>query len=351
MAAHQLAEELLQQNAHGFDVGGQLAAADFFGHGEGGAAGQGVAAEGAGVLPGLEVIHRGCHGEGANGEAPAQPLGQGDGIGLDPQLLVAPQAAAAAHTHLHLIEDQQDVLLAAKLPHPLEEGGVAGVDPPFALEGFEHDGGHPGAGRLTAAEQGLEGGDVVVGEVLESLHHGLKALVVFGLAGCRDGGEGASVEAGLGGENNWRLSAGAADAPGDAAMLAGQFDRGLVGFGAGIAEEHRVGAAVGRDPGGELLLLRDPVEVGDVLEFAQLPAQLAAHDAAAVAQGADGDAGDAVEVALAVLIPHPHTPAPNQFEGEAPVGVHHRRLGGGLPGWRHDGSGGTRTHKPEGVRF
>ena len=79
------------------------------------------------------------------------------------------------------------------------------------MQRFEHHGRHPGAARLTAAEQGLEGGDVVVGEVLESLHHGLKALVVFGLAGRRDGGEGASVEAGLGGENDWRLSAGAAD--------------------------------------------------------------------------------------------------------------------------------------------
>jgi hypothetical protein len=33
VAVHQLAEELLQQNAHGFDVGGQLAAADLDGDG------------------------------------------------------------------------------------------------------------------------------------------------------------------------------------------------------------------------------------------------------------------------------------------------------------------------------
>ncbi len=138
------------------------------------------------------------------------------------------------------------------------------------------------------------------------------------------------------------------------AVLAGQLDGGLIGFGAGIAEEDAVGAAAPNDPAGQFLLLGDPVEVGDVLKPAQLFAQGPAHHSVAVAEGAGGDPGHAVEVATPVLVTDPHPPAFDELERQAGIGVHHRRNRGvshrqrclglwrGLAGPRQgDGSGGT----------
>ena len=355
MARRQRRQLLLQQLPHRRHMGRQVAAAELLGHGERGAAGQGIAAEGAGVLTGLEQIGRGLHAEGADRHATPEALGQGDGIGLHPELLIAPQAAGAADAHLHLIEDQQDVVLIAELAHAAEEGRIAGVHAALALQGLQQHRRHPRPLGLAVAQQHLEGGRVVVGEVAEALHHRLKALVVLRLAGGGDGRQGAAVEAGLGREDQWAALGAAIDAAHHVAVLAGQLDRRLIGLGAGIAEEDLVGAAVGGDPGRQLLLLRDPVEVGHVLQPPQLARQRPPHHRAAVAEGADGDAGHAIEIALALAVPQPDAAAAHQLDREAPVGVHHRRVGRCLARRRRDrcchGSGGTRTHMPEGARF
>ena len=346
MALHQGAQFLFEHGPHAAHLGEQVAAFQFGQHGEAGAAGEGIAAEGAGVVAGTEEVAVVFHGQGTDGDAAAQSLGQGEGVRFHPQLLVAPQLAAAAHADLHLVEDQQDVVGIAELAHPAEEGQLAGMHAPFALQGLKQHGGHPGTAGLALRQQTFKCGRVVVGEVAEALHHRLEALVVLGLAGGGDRGQGAAVEAGLGGEDQGPLLR--ADATHQLAMLAGQLDGRLIGLSAGIAEEHPVEAAAGRDRLRQLLLFRDPVQIGHVLQPAQLAVEGLAQTRVAVAQGAHGDAGHAVEVAAAVLIPHPHTLSSHQLHREAGIGVHHRV--GGVRGWR-DGSGGTRTHMPEGARF
>ena len=337
MPLHQGLKLLPQAGGHGLHVGEQVAPLDLLDHRESGPAGKGIAPEGAGVFASPEEVGGGLHRQRSDRDAAAEALGEGEGVRFDAEPLVAPPAPAAAHPHLHLIEDQQNGAFIAELAQPLEEGRIAGVHAAFALEGFEQHRRHPRALGFTLGQQGLEGGGVVVGEVAEALHHRLEVLVIFRLAGGAHSRQGAAVEAGFGGEDH-----GALDAAHHVPMLAGQLDCGLVGLGAGIAEEHPVGAAALADRPGQGLLLGDAVQVGHVLEGAQLVAEIAPQHPVAMAEGAHGDAGDAVEVATALVVPHPKPFPPHQGEGKARVGVHHRRK---------DGSGGTRTHMPEGARF
>jgi len=112
---HPLLQALLQLLAPLLHVLQQSAPLQFTGHREGSAARQGIAAKSAGVVPRLEHGGLVFHSQGADREAAAEALGGGEGIGLDAQLLVAPKGAAAAHAHLHLITDQQQLALIAEL--------------------------------------------------------------------------------------------------------------------------------------------------------------------------------------------------------------------------------------------
>ena len=107
-------------------------------------------------------------------------------------------------------------------------------------------------------------------------------------------------------------------------MLTGQLDGGFVRFCPGIAEEDAVGAAVADQPTGQLFLLGDSIEIGDVLKAAKLPFKAAAHGPVAVPQGVGGDASDSIEVATTAIVPDPATPPAHQREREAVVSVHHR---------------------------
>ena len=82
-----------------------------------------------------------------------------------------------------------------------------------------------------------------------------------------------------------------------------------------------------------------------MLELVELLDKGLAQHRIAVTQGADGYAGDRIEVLVAVAVPDPNPLTSHQFEGISGIGIHHRRGDG------RDGSGGTRTHMPEGARF
>ena len=192
----EILESLLQLLPTFLHIAQQPPALNFMRHGQSSCAGKGVAAEGAGVITGLEHIRCGVHQQGTDGMAASQSLGQGEGVRFDAELLVAPEPTAAAHAHLHLIKDQQDVALAAVLAQALEEAGITGVNPPFTLQRFKQHGRHRRSVGFMAFEQRLEGMDVVVREVIEALNHRFEALVVARLAGGAHGCQGAAMEAG-----------------------------------------------------------------------------------------------------------------------------------------------------------
>ena len=76
-------------------------------------------------------------------------------------------------------------------------------------------------------------------------------------------------------------------------------DRGLVGFGAGIGEEHEIGEGRVDQPAGVKLALRGLIEVRDVPELRALARQRLDHVRMRMADGGDRDAGAEVEIALA----------------------------------------------------
>ena len=77
-------------------------------------------------------------------------------------------------------------------------------------------------------------------------------------------------------------------------MPPGQLDGGLVALGSRIAKERLVGAGVLAQPSGQFGLLRGVVEIGDVVELGHLVAHRLCQGGVRVAQGAGGDARDAV---------------------------------------------------------
>ena len=91
-------------------------------HAVGDGAGERIAAEGGAVRAGR---HAGGGARGrqarADREAAAQALGQRHDVGRHPGPFVGEQPAGPAHAALHLVEDQQQVVLVAELPQLLEE--------------------------------------------------------------------------------------------------------------------------------------------------------------------------------------------------------------------------------------
>ena len=156
--------------------------------------------------------------------------------------------------------------------------------------------------------------------------------MIFGLTGGGDSSEGAAVEAGCRRENHGLLDASAL-----MAVFAGQFDRGFVGFRAGIAEKNAVGTAVVHQPAGELLLFRNPIEIRDVLKASELFAQSLIHRSVAVAQCAGRDTSDRIEVSATLCVFDPAALPFGQSQRETAVGVHHS-------GWM--GAGGLEPPRP-----
>ena len=75
---------------------------------------------------------------------------QGDHIGFDIQLLVAPELAAATHPHLIFVKDQENVALIAVATDRTEHLGITWMDTALALERLAQDSANPRAMGLEA---------------------------------------------------------------------------------------------------------------------------------------------------------------------------------------------------------
>mmetsp|Transcript_2953 Transcript_2953/g.9707 ORF Transcript_2953/g.9707 Transcript_2953/m.9707 type:complete len:489 (-) Transcript_2953:104-1570(-) len=291
-----------------------------------------VPAKSGGVVPGLEDGGGVRAGHRADGHAPAQGLGGADHVGRDAQVLVAPEAARAAHPGLHLIDHQQRAALVADAAGLCEEGAVPGGDAALPLERLEQDGGEAvllaqpqGPAPLRPGDGLPEGGHVVVGCVHKALGHGAEGVLVLGLPGGCDGGQRAPVEAVPRGHHEGPLH----PARG-ARVLAGQLDGRLVGLRPGVAEEHLVSGRPIKDFAGQLALLRDVVEVGDVRHAGNLAGDCVHEGRVRVPEHRGGDARGKVEVARPVDAPE--RAALTAVDGNAlpGVGAHHGAVEGRL---------------------
>src|SRR5207237_6641566 len=90
------------------------------------------------VIAGHEGIRETLAGhERADGQPPAQRLGDGDRVGLDARLLVGPQRPRASHAALDLIEDERRAMRVAALARRAQALLAQHVDPALALDRLE----------------------------------------------------------------------------------------------------------------------------------------------------------------------------------------------------------------------
>ena len=183
-------------------------------------------------------------------------------------------------------------------------------DAGLALDRLEHD-----RGGLVGDRGGQRVG-VAVRHEGDVAGQRLERLAVGRLGGERERAHGAAVEAALGGDD-----VGAAGAP-------GELERGLVGLGAGVGEEHLAGPAGAEQREqllGELDLRLAGEEVRDVAERLELVGDRLDQRRVGVAERVDGDAAEQVDVLLAVGVPDVGALAADERQLRRAEGVHQRR--------------------------
>jgi hypothetical protein len=245
-------------------------------------------------------------------------LGQGDDVGLEPEVLAREQAAGAAHTALHLVRDQEDPVGAGDLAQLREEARMGHHVAALSLHrlhdhrrhlGRIHGGAEHGLGEevealhvagLGTAVHGAAVAVRVVG-VQHLGHEGTVALALDGLArGEAHGPVGAPVERAV--EGHDLLTTGAQPR---------ELDGALHDLGPRVREEHAEGARARGAPRQVLGQRHDVlvVEVGGahVQEAIGLALDRRHHLGVAVAGGGHRDPGREVEVAVAVGVLH-HRP-------------------------------------------
>ncbi len=229
-------------------------------------------------------------------------------------MLIRPELARAPHPRLDLVEDEQDARLVAELAQSGQIAVVGHVDPAFALDRLDEDGGGP------AVDRALESLEVIEVDVLEAPGQRLEAVVVLLLRRGRDRRQGPAVKATPHADDVAAIARSVLLGP-----LTGELDRRLVGLGARVREEHAVGEGMLAEELGELGLLRDVKEVGHVDEGRRLLAQGAHHLRMAVAERRHRDPAGEVEVFLAVRVPDPRTLSSHQGD-RVPLGESHEVL-------------------------
>src|SRR6266568_1673510 len=229
--------------------------------GKGGGNRYGVSAEGGGVGAGNPVHDFGAGDERGKGHAAGDSLGDGDHVGGDAGVFNGPPLAGASHAGLHFIDYEENAMLVANAAEFLQEGRGRGEISDFTLESFYYDGGTL-LGRDFGAEDpildvargvasvllGLGSGgtavEIGIGDVDHSRDERREASTLLGLGtGERKCAHGASVEGSVEGDDVLPLG-----------VIAGEFERGLDGFGTGVSVVDAVRAGHGsdlREAGGE----------------------------------------------------------------------------------------------------
>ncbi|KAJ0337896.1 hypothetical protein COL154_014284, partial [Colletotrichum chrysophilum] len=138
--------------------------------------------------------------------------------------------ARPADAALHLVEDQQQSVLVAKLAQPLERLHGEVADAAFSLQRLQKD------CRGFRADRLLDGLEVVEGHLIETVDLRAEALEIFLLTAGGDRRQRAAVEGAL--ECDDAIAFGMAA---DILIAARRLDGAFQGFRTGIGEEHLVG--------------------------------------------------------------------------------------------------------------
>ncbi len=218
----------------------------------------------------------------------AERLGHRDDVGADLRVLEAEPTAGASEAGLHLVHDQQRLALVAQLAHRLQVLGRRGIHAAFALHRLEEHRRHP------IVERGGEHVDVGERDLTEPGRQRLKRLLLLGLTGRGERRERAPVKRAVRGHDVVALGPAVR-----LAVPARELDRGLVGLGARVAEEHAAAAAeqaIERGPQRGLLIV--VVQVRRVQQRARLRRDRGRDLGMGVAERGHREPGEEVEVGL-----------------------------------------------------
>ena len=257
-------------------------------------------------IPALPVCHDAAHGQTAR-----DSLGKGAHIRHNAVLLESKEAARPAHAGLHLVHQQQPVVLLAQSLDSLDVFLVQRQHAALSLHQLQHDGAHiVSGGRL----QGLHGVGVRIAEALGKREEILVELILSGGGQRRNR---AAVEGVV-----QRDDGGTALAVLVEAVLSRQLDHTLVGLAAAVGKEHvaHAGALAEnlRQPGAGLRVK----EVGGVAQLFRLRRDGIHPGLIAVAQVADADAACKVDVFPALRAVKSGSFPVIQRHGKTAVGVH-----------------------------
>ena len=188
-----------------------------------------------------ELHHLGHLGAGqhrTDGEAATQRLGQGDDVRGDAFLPMRKQGAGATHAALDFVQGQQSTVAIAEFTHALQETFRRRHHSTLALDRL-----HQHRSDIAGCHRSFQLGKVVEIDVTETTGQWFVAFLVFRLRGRGDRGHGAAMETATERDDDPTVRRTALRR----GPLANQLDRGLVGLGTGIAQEHARGEARGGD--------------------------------------------------------------------------------------------------------
>ena len=289
---------------------------DGFQGGQGRRAGQGIAAEGRSVAPRYEG--RGdfvCCEERPDGKAVPQGLRQRDHVRHGLRLFAGEERPRPAYPRLDLVRNHEEPFLIANPPDPPEIPGIGNDDAALPLDRLDEN----AAGFLRHGR--LQRRKVVVRHIPESLRKRCKADVKSFLRRRRHGRQRPAVEGVL--HRDQFISASHVFR----GVLPGEFDRRLVGLRPAVAEERLVERRILHEKARQKDLRRDVVEVRDVEEVFRLLFDCGDDPGVSVAEGADGDPPDQIEITAAFAVPDMNTQPPRQDDGKPFVGRHDIAIG------------------------
>ena len=135
-------------------AGGHVVGLHLVEHRAGRGGGERLAAEGRGVVAGLERGgHLGPGPAGADGHAVAEGLGHRDDVGHDAEVLEAEPPPGAAEAGLHLVDHEQDAPLVAQPAHAGKYSAVAGFTPPSPCTGSSSTAATEGSSAASSASR------------------------------------------------------------------------------------------------------------------------------------------------------------------------------------------------------
>ena len=275
-------------------------------------AADGVAAEGRAVAAGGEhILHLLAEQRRAQRQAAAEALGRGDDVRRDAVVHVAVELAAAAVADLHLVADEQQVLLGGELGSTFDKFLRQRDDAALALHDLHHDG-----GALVRGDLRLEIVEVIRLGVGKTLRQRQKVVVEHVLPGRGERCDRAAVEAVFERDDGVVLRAFVVGG-----VLARGLDGALVGLCAGVGEEDLLHAGLLAQQLRQLRVGRGVVEVRGVLHGAQLLGHGADPRGVGDAEAVDGDARRHVDIDLVVRVPDERALAARDRHGEAGVSV------------------------------